>query len=104
MKRILCALAAFFVLALATGCASLTGAGHAAYSVTPFRDTDGTVSGCQLQVADGKEYSGRTISFMGGTCSLAVQEGESKAFEGQAIGAKALTILPVDDLPALLGK
>jgi len=99
MKRTLIALAAAALLA---GCASTQFAGHAGYSVTPMFNADGTVAGCQLNASDGKEYSGRTIHFVGSACQLVVQEGESKAFKGQAIGAKAQAIFPVTDLANII--
>lgn len=94
MKRSLIALA---VLALA-GCASIDNAGHASYTVRSFKGPDGSVACCELEVKDGKEYSGRNIGFQtnGSGAVFQVHEGESKAFKGQAIGAKALTVLPVN--------
>jgi hypothetical protein len=102
MKRILCALAALFALAVLSGCASIQHAGHAAYNVTPIIDGNGKVAGCQLAVSDGKEFEGRQFQFIGSACALTVTEGESKAFKGQAIGAKALAVFPVTDLANIL--
>jgi hypothetical protein len=77
-------------LALA-GCASLTDAGHSAYSMEPTAE-----GGCKFNATDGKEYSGRSIiaqSTKDG-CAVMVQEGASTAFQGQAIAGKALSVLP----------
>jgi len=92
MKKFLIALAA---LALA-GCGSF---GHTAYSVTA-----NATGGCDLDAKDGKEYAGdgRSIMFDGKRCQLAVGESASKAFKGQAIGAKAVSVLPVTNLQELV--
>jgi hypothetical protein len=102
MKRSLIALAALLV----AGCTSLNQAGNTAYTVRPFAVTgkDGAAAAvvcCELQVQDGKEYSGRVINFQtdGGGYALSIQEGESKAFVGQGIAAKAASVLPVTNLP-----
>ncbi len=94
MKTLLIVLA---LAASSAGCASLTGAGHAGATVT--RDASGK---CALALADGKEYSGRSVAFNGETCVLVVQEGESKAFKGQGIAAKAAAVFPVTDLANII--
>lgn len=101
MKRSLIALA---VLALASGCASLDNAGHAAYTITAVKDGDGSVAGYELAVKDGKEFAGRRVQFqaMGQVVTIDITEGESRAFRGQAIGAKALSVTPVTGLGDLL--
>ncbi len=86
------------VLALA-GCTSLETAGHAGYSVRA-----NAAGGWDFDAKDGAEFSGRRFEFNAQTGTLAVEEGASKKFGGQALAVKALTILPVNDLPALLGK
>jgi hypothetical protein len=102
------ALSAAILAALAlSGCASLDYAGHAAYVVGPLtQGPDGNRACCSLQVHDGKEYDGRVIQFQtnGQGFSLVVQEGQSKAFKGQGIAAKAATVLPVTGLQDILGK
>jgi hypothetical protein len=97
------ALAAAASLGLA-GCTSLTQAGHASYTVRSFTGPNGQPSCCELQVSDGKEFEGRRIQFQttGGAAALVVQEGDSKAFKGQAISGKALSVLPVTSLPDIL--
>lgn len=85
MKRLLIALIA---LALA-GCGTF---GHTSYQVTR------SANGCEFSAQDGKEFASRNISFDGKDCTLIVEEGASKAFRGQAIGAKTLTVLPVTGL------
>jgi hypothetical protein len=97
MKRIFGALAALSALAILSGCASIQSAGHVVYTVKP--NADGRY---ELTVQDGKEFSGRTIQFSGNTGELVIQEGESKAFKGQAISAKALSVFPVTDLANIL--
>jgi hypothetical protein len=91
MKRSTISLA---VLALA-GCGSF---GHTAYEVKA--STSG--KGCDLSAQDGKEFKGRNFAFDGKGCTLIVEEGASKAFAGQAIGAKAMTVLPVTGLQDLV--
>jgi hypothetical protein len=100
LKRSLCAMAALSALALASGCASLTEAGHTDYRVNVVKDAQGRPAAYELQVKDGKEFDGRQIHFQaqGSAVGLSIVEGESKAFKGQAIGAKALSVLPVTDL------
>lgn len=100
MKRSLIALAA---LTLA-GCASLDNAGHSAYTVTAVRDAGGQLAGYELAVRDGKEYAGRQVQFRsaGGAVSLVIVEGPGAAFQGQAIAAKALSVMPVTGLADLL--
>ena len=82
--------------AILSGCASVTSAGHASYLVTR------TANGCELSATDGKEFASRNIAFDGKDCTLIVEEGESKAFRGQAIAAKALAVFPVTDLANIL--
>jgi hypothetical protein len=103
MKRTASLLIAFLALALA-GCASLETAGHSAYTVKAVVGKDGKVAGYELDARDGKEYSGRNVSFQtnGGAAALMISEGESKAFKGQALAVKALTVLPVTNLSELL--
>lgn len=92
-----CSLISLATLAL-VGCTSLDHAGHTSYSLRSFSAPNGAVACCELHVQDGKEYSGRNISFQtdGSGAMLQVQEGESKAFKGQGIAAKAATVLPVN--------
>lgn len=86
------------VMCLCSGCASLADAGHSTYEVKA--NAQGTHD---LAVLDGKEYTeGRQIVFNAKNGTLAIVEGTSKAFKGQAIGAKALTILPLSDLVEIL--
>jgi hypothetical protein len=89
-------LLAILIFALLSGCASLTEAGHNAYSVTATVDKEGNVSGYNLQLSDGKEFESRKIDFqgMGPMVRLSIEEGASKAFKGQALAVKGLTILP----------
>lgn len=100
MRSTFTALAALCAAALLAGCAGTFG--HAAYEVKPEAGADGKAAGCSLSVRDGKEFSGRNVAFRGDLCQLTVQEGESKAFPGQAIGAKALSIGPVMGLGDLV--
>lgn len=86
MKRFLITIA---VLAMLTGCGTF---GHTTYQVTR------SANGCEFSAQDGKEFASRNISFDGKDCTLIVEEGASKAFRGQAIGAKTLTVLPVTGL------
>lgn len=92
------AITAIATVALA-GCTSLNQAGNSAYTVRPYAvPGSGAVLCCELQVQDGKEYSSRTIEFkvVDQGYSLKVDEGESKAFRGQGIAAKAATVFPVN--------
>lgn len=100
MKTSLIALAA---LALA-GCASLDNAGFDSYTVRSFKADTGMPACCELDVKSGKEYGGRVVQFQtnGAAATLVIQEGESKAFQGQGIAAKAATVLPVTGLQELL--
>lgn len=92
MKQSLIALA---VLALA-GCAGTFG--HSAITVK-----SNTAGGYDLDVRDGKEYAnGRTIMFTAKDGALAMEEGPSKAFKGQALGVKAINILPTMGLGDIL--
>lgn len=97
---------AFLVLLLLalTGCATIDNAGHSAYSATAVKDAAGKVVGYDFAVKDGKEYSARQIQFQakGDSVTITIVEGESKAFRGQGIAAKALTVLPVTGLTDLL--
>ena len=83
-----------------TGCASIEFAGHASYTVTPT--PDGRC--CIVTVRDGKEFASRDITIVktGDDYAINIKEGESKAFPGQAIAAKALTVLPVTNLQSLI--
>lgn len=103
MKKSLIALAALAAIGL-PGCASLDNAGHAAYSTTAVKDPSGKVTGYEFSVKDGKEFEARAISFQtdGAGYAVTIQEGQSKAFKGQGIAAKAATILPVNGLPDIL--
>lgn len=103
IKRSLLALAVL-AAAACTGCASLTEAGHASYTVRAVPAGAGQPSLYELQVTDGKEFEGRRIQFQtaAGAAALVVQEGDSKAFKGQAIAGKALSVLPVTSLPDIL--
>ncbi len=92
MKRSVIALA---VLAMLAGCGSF---GHTAYEVK----ASAAGKGCDLSAQDGKEFRGRNFAFDGKGCTLIVEEGASKAFAGQAIGAKALSVMPVTGLGDLL--
>lgn len=100
MKRFLIALAA---LALA-GCASLENAGFDSYTVRSFKAETGMPACCELDVKSGKEYGGRVVQFQtnGAAATLVIQEGESKAFQGQGIAAKAVSVLPVTGLQDLV--
>lgn len=90
-------------LALA-GCASLENAGFDSYTVRSFKAEGGMAACCELDVKSGKEYSDRTVQFQtnGSAATLTIQEGQSKAFKGQGIAAKAATVLPVTGLQDLL--
>lgn len=92
MKKSLIALAA---LSLA-GCAGTFG--HTTYSVKA-----NAAGGYDLDASDGKEYAqGRAFLFDAKNGTVAVQEGPSKSFKGQAIGAKALSVMPVTGLQDLV--
>lgn len=87
-----------------SGCASLEQAGHTSYVVRPFTAPNGSVMCCEAQFTDGKEYTGgRVITLQTTPLGVAfqVQEGESKAFRGQGIAAKAIP-LPVTGLQEML--
>jgi hypothetical protein len=105
MKKSLIALAV--LAAASTGCASLTDAGHTSYTVRAAPAAEGKTVCYEFEAKDGKEFAGRAIQFQG-TCGvgavLAIQEGQSKAFRGQGIAAKALSVLPVTGLDDLIGK
>ncbi|HSW19538.1 MAG TPA: hypothetical protein VLJ86_20125 [Ramlibacter sp.] len=100
MKSICTLLAA----ALLGGCASLDTAGHAAYTVKAVTTPEGKVTGYELAVKDGKEFEARQISFhaKGDLLGISIVEGESKAFKGQGIAAKAASVLPVTNLQELV--
>jgi hypothetical protein len=91
-------------MVLLPGCASLDSAGHSAYSATAVKDATGKVIGYELAVKDGKEFANRQIQFQakGDAVAVTITEGESKAFKGQAISAKALSLFPVTGLQDLL--
>lgn len=78
------------------GCASIEQAGNTGYEVKHG------AAGCDLSAKDGKEFKGRKLDFDGDKCKLIVDEGDSKAFPGQALAAKALTVLPVTGLSDLI--
>jgi hypothetical protein len=98
------------VLAMAAalgGCASLTQAGNSGTKLTTVQNKDGKPVGCDLELADGKEYASREVSLTtinGAGCELTVKETGVKAFRGQGIAAKALSFFPVTGLDDLLGK
>jgi hypothetical protein len=98
MKRSLISLA---VLASLAGCGTF---GHSSYSVSAVKDKDGAVAGYDLAVTDGKEFAGRRIDFqaVGPMVTISIIEGASKAFKGQALGVKAINILPTMGLDAIL--
>lgn len=91
------------ILLTLAGCGTLNTAGQSSYTVKPFEAKDGTLVCCALDMKDGKEYSGRNIQFQtnGAAFGLTISEGESKAFTGQGIAAKALSVLPVTNLPLI---
>jgi hypothetical protein len=91
-------------LSMLGGCASLTEAGHNSYSVIAKTDKDGNVTGYDLSLSDGKEFESRTINFQsaGPMVRLSIEEGASKAFKGQALAVKGLTILPSMGLQDIL--
>jgi hypothetical protein len=96
-------LIALAVLALA-GCQSLDHAGYDSYTVRSFKSELGMAACCELEVKSGKEYDGRAVSFQtnGSGAVLQIQEGQSKAFKGQGIAAKAASVLPVTGLQDLV--
>jgi hypothetical protein len=79
-----------------SGCAGTFG--HTSYLVTQ----SASGKGCELQAADGKEFKSRNIAFDGKGCTLVVEEGVSKAFKGQALGVKAINVLPTMGLSDIL--
>jgi hypothetical protein len=87
-----------------SGCASLEDAGHSSYSASAVKDAAGRVVGYDFSVRDGKEFAGRQIQFQaqGDAVAVTITEGESKAFKGQAMSAKALSLFPVTGLQDLL--
>lgn len=98
MKHSLIALAVLAAAAASTGCASLGDAGHVSYTVRSYTGADGKPACCELRVADGKEFDGRHIQYRtdGASAVFVLQEGESKAFKGQGVAAKAASVLPVN--------
>jgi hypothetical protein len=105
--RIMLLIVVLAMVAALGGCASLTEAGHTSYTVRAAPAAEGKTVCYDFESKDGKEYAGRVIQFQG-TCGigavLTIQEGPSKAFRGQGIAAKALSVLPVTGLDELLGK
>lgn len=107
MKHLFLFLAIAFASAsalLLAGCASLDSAGLDSYTVRSFTTEQGLPACCELDVKSGKEYDGRAVSFQtnGAGALLVIQEGASKAFRGQALAVKALTVLPVTGLQDVL--
>lgn len=97
---------AFILPFLLGGCfATLDTAGSAAYEVSPYQlaGSDKVVC-CTLSIKDGKEFEGRGIVFQtdGKGWGIQINEGQSKAFKGQGIAAKAATVLPVTGLQELV--
>ena len=89
---------ALALAALCAGCAGLDHAGHAGYSVRAFTGKDGRPQCCELHVHDGKEFKARRVQFAvtAEGATLQVEEEEAKAFRGQAISAKAVTVVPIN--------
>lgn len=81
------------IIALA-GCGTF---GHAQYEITHAPG-----GGCDFKANDGKEFAGRRMGFNGADCTVQIFEGDSKAFAGQAIGAKVMTVMPVTGLDKLV--
>lgn len=101
MFRRLAILVVVAAAGLLAGCAGTFG--HAQYTITCKPAEGGRT--CDLDVKDGKEFAGRGMRFemnKEGHVAFQVQEGESKAFAGQAIGAKVMTVLPVSGLKDLV--
>lgn len=80
-----------------TGCASIENAGFTGTKITHTPDGN-----CNYESADGKEQDKQTVRFNGRDCTYEAITDKARAFKGQALAVKALTILPVNDLPALL--
>lgn len=95
---------AIILVAALSGCAAIEFAGHAEYKATAVKDAAGKVTGYEFSAKDGKEFESREIQFnaMGDSVNLVITEGASKAFKGQGIAAKTLTVLPVNGLPDIL--
>lgn len=93
-----------FAAAVMSGCASLDNAGYDSYTVRSFKTDGGMPACCELDVKSGKEYGGRSVQFQtnGAGAALVIQEQEAKAFKGQALAVKALTVLPVTGLQDLV--
>lgn len=104
VKRLALLIAVLVFVLLVAGCASLDFAGHAAYTATAVKDAHGKVTGYEFAIRDGKEFRAREIQFqaVGDTVTMTITEGESKAFRGQALAAKTLTVLPVTGLQELV--
>jgi hypothetical protein len=94
MHRSLIALAALASLSALAGCAGTFG--HTAYSIKA-----NAAGGYDLDARDGKEFAGRAIEFDAKRGLLVVNEGASKAFKGQGIGA-TLNPLPTLGLDKIL--
>lgn len=78
------------------GCAGTFG--HTSYTVKA-----NTAGGYDFEAGDGKEYAtGRSIAFSAANGSLMISEGASTAFTGQALGVKAINILPTMGLGDIL--
>lgn len=90
--------------ALLTGCASIEHAGYDSYVLKSFTAPLGMTGCCELTVTSGKEYDGRSVRFEtnGAGAVLTIQEVGAKAFKGQALAVKALTVLPVSGLQDLI--
>jgi len=91
-------------VALAVMCAAL---GGCAYGVSTYTVTAKEIGGkavYELSLQDGKEYEGKSINFQTNQngAALLIGADKEKAFKGQAIGAKAMTILPVTSLEELV--
>lgn len=81
-------------LFLLAGCAGTFG--HTSFTVKA-----NGIGGYDLDAKDGKEYSGRNVQFDAKNGTLLIQEGQSKAFQGQSIGA-TLNPLPTIGLDKIL--
>ena len=98
------AVVAVLAVAMLSGCASIDNAGHSSYTVTAVKDAAGKAAGYELAVKDGKEYQGRQVQFqaMAGAVTLTIVESGAKAFPGQALAVKSLTVMPVTGLTDLI--
>ena len=90
MKRLLLIGA---VLSLAS-CASLQYAGSADYSVKPFKDADGKVMCCAVDIHNGKEIANLEahITKTGDDYTVDLKEQGVAAFAGQQISANAVGV------------